>query len=33
MHGASAADMIVEVPVGTLVTDREDGSVICDLTR
>lgn len=33
MHGASAPDMIVEVPVGTLVTDAEDGSVICDLTR
>lgn len=33
MHGASAEPLIIEVPVGTLVTDREDGSVICDLTK
>ena len=33
MHGASAENLILEVPVGTLVTDAEDGTVICDLTR
>lgn len=33
MHGASAEDTILEVPVGTIVTDAEDGSVICDLTK
>ena len=32
MHGATAEDTILEVPVGTLVTDMEDGDVICDLT-
>ena len=31
-HGATAPDTIIEVPVGTLVTDINDGSVICDLT-
>lgn len=33
MHGANAQDTIIEVPVGTLVTDTEDGAVICDLTK
>lgn len=33
MHGATAEDLILEVPVGTLVTDAEDGTVICDLTK
>ena len=31
-HGATAPNTILEVPVGTLVTDLEDGTVICDLT-
>ena len=31
MHGASAPDLVLEVPVGTMVTDEEDGSLICDL--
>jgi GTP-binding protein len=31
-HGATAPNTILEVPVGTLVTDAEDGTVICDLT-
>ena len=31
-HGATAQNTILEVPVGTLVTDLEDGSTICDLT-
>mgnify|MGYP002350087287 CR=1 FL=1 len=31
-HGATASNTILEVPVGTLVTDSEDGTVICDLT-
>lgn len=33
MHGATGNDIIVELPVGTLITDIEDGSVICDLTK
>jgi len=33
MHGATAEDLVLEVPVGTLVTDAEDGTVICDLTK
>lgn len=33
MHGASAPDTIIEVPIGTLVTDAEDGDIICDLTK
>ncbi len=33
MHGASAPDTIIEVPFGTLVTDAEDGDIICDLTK
>jgi GTPase len=33
MHGASAPDTIIEVPVGTIVTDIEDDSIICDLTK
>lgn len=33
MHGANAGHLILEVPVGTLVTDADDGEVICDLTR
>lgn len=32
-HGASVEHLIVEVPVGTLVTDAEDGEIIVDLTR
>ncbi len=32
MHGKSASDTILEVPVGTIVTDAEDGTVICDLS-
>ena len=31
MHGATAEDTILEVPVGTIVTDLEDESVIVDL--
>lgn len=33
MHGASAPDMIIEVPIGTLVTDIEDDEILCDLTK
>lgn len=33
MHGASAQDLILEIPVGTVVTDALDGELICDLTR
>jgi GTPase len=33
MHGANAPDTILEVPVGTVVTDMDDGSVIVDLTK
>jgi GTPase len=31
-HGATGSVLTLEVPVGTLVTDAEDGTVICDLT-
>ena len=31
MHGKSAENLIVEVPVGTLVSDAETGEVIADL--
>ena len=31
MHGANAEDTILEVPVGTLVSDIDDGTVLCDL--
>ncbi len=31
MHGVSAEEVIVEVPVGTIVTDTEDGELIVDL--
>ena len=31
MHGATAEDTILEVPVGTIVTDKETGEVIVDL--
>lgn len=32
MHGANAADMVVRVPVGTVVKDAETGEFIADLT-
>lgn len=31
-HGATAQDTIIELPVGTLITDANTGEVICDLT-
>jgi GTP-binding protein len=31
-HGASGADLLVKVPPGTVVTDRDSGEVIGDLT-
>ncbi len=33
MHGRSAEDLFVKVPVGTLVKDEETGRVIADLTE
>jgi GTP-binding protein len=33
MHGADAPDIIVPVPVGTVVFDMESGRMICDLTQ
>lgn len=30
-HGATAPVLVLEVPVGTMVTDANDGSLICDL--
>lgn len=32
-YGKSAADTIIRVPVGTIVTDEESEEVICDLTE
>lgn len=31
MHGKTAPNEIIEVPVGTIVTDEEDGTLIVDL--
>lgn len=33
MHGASAEDMVVRIPPGTVVTDDDTGEVLADLTR
>lgn len=33
MHGAGADDVILRVPVGTMVIDNEKGIVIADLTE
>lgn len=33
MQGASGEDRIVELPVGTIVTDAETGEIICDLVE
>lgn len=33
MHGASAENMIVRIPPGTIVTDEATGEVLADLTR
>ncbi len=33
MHGANAEDLILDVPVGTIVTDTEDGTALHDFTR
>ncbi|NLG87354.1 MAG: GTPase ObgE [Firmicutes bacterium] len=33
MHGARAADMIIRVPVGTVVKDAESGEILADLIR
>ena len=32
MHGRNGEDQIIEVPVGTIVTDAEDDSFIVDLS-
>lgn len=32
MHGAGGEDLIINVPVGTLVTNTETGDIICDIT-
>ena len=32
-HGASASDLSIPVPAGTLVFDEETGDVLCDLTE
>lgn len=33
MHGAKGEDLIVKVPVGTIVTDAETGEIIVDLNH
>ena len=33
MHGAKGEDLVVKVPVGTIVTDAETGELIVDLTQ
>ncbi len=33
MHGANGEDMILKVPVGTLIYHRETGDLLCDITE
>ena len=33
MHGADAADMILKVPVGTVIYDEDTGKILADLTH
>lgn len=33
MNGAAAPDLMIEVPVGTIVTDQETGDLIIDLSE
>jgi Obg family GTPase CgtA len=33
MHGSDAADMILRVPVGTMIYDEDTGKILADLTR
>ena len=33
MHGANAEDIIIKVPQGTTLTDKDTGLVICDLVK
>ena len=33
MHGADAADMVIKVPVGTVVYDEDTGKILCDLVK
>ncbi len=33
MHGASADDLVIKVPAGTLITDIETGEIVADLER
>jgi GTP-binding protein len=33
MHGADADDLIIKVPVGTVVTDEDHERIICDLVK
>ncbi|NOZ68880.1 MAG: GTPase ObgE [Deferribacteres bacterium] len=33
MHGRNGKDLVIPVPVGTLIRDSDSGEVLCDLTR
>ncbi len=33
MHGKNAEDLIIKVPLGTVITDLDTGSIIADLTK
>ena len=33
MHGRDGKDTILDVPIGTIVTDTEDGTVLADLSQ
>ena len=33
MHGKNGQEVLIEVPVGTVVRDRESGTVLCDLSE
>lgn len=33
MHGADAADLVIKVPVGTVVYDEDNNKILCDLVK
>ena len=33
MHGADASDLVIKVPVGTVITNEETGKIMADLTE
>ena len=33
MHGADAGNLVIKVPVGTVITNEETGKIMADLTE